>query len=110
MFDNVTDMVKVVWEALPQPVKAGSMAFTIALLRIIYDNKESRAARIVLESALCGAIALATSTLLEAIGLAPGYSTFAGGAIGLVGADQVRAWAKKFAAIQLGNAVKEHKE
>lgn len=76
--------------AIPQPVKAALLAGAVALLRIIYDGKEPRWFRRLLESSLCGFIALGVSYLCQAIGLPSGWEIFLGGAIGLLGADHVR--------------------
>lgn len=83
------------FNSLPEPVKASLIAALIAFLRIFYDNKEPRYVRRFLEAALCGAIALCVAYLIKAIGLPEGWSTFLGGAVGLVGADQVREWARR---------------
>lgn len=50
-----------------------------------------------LECLLCGAISLCVTSLANALGLSADYSTFIGGAVGLLGADQVRMWARKVA-------------
>lgn len=84
--------------ALPEPIKACIAGFGVAFLRVFYDDKEPRMVRRLLESFLCGAIALSIATLAESIGIPTGVSTFAGGAVGLIGADQVREWARRVAA------------
>lgn len=73
------------------------LAAIVALLRILYDGKEPRWTRRLLESALCGAIALAISHLIQALGMSAGWATFLGAAVGLFGADQVREWGRKLA-------------
>lgn len=82
---------------IPEPIRAALLAAFISMLRILYDGKEPRWARRVLEATLCGAIALGVSHLVEAIGMASGWATFLGGAIGLFGADQVREWGRRLA-------------
>lgn len=86
-----------VWDSLPEPMRAALVATAVAMVRVMYDDREPRIVRRVLESVLCGAIALGVAELAEAVGLPSGYATFAGGAIGLLGADQVREWAKRVA-------------
>ena len=78
-------------ESLPEPVRAALLSAVVALLRVMYDGREPRWVRRVLESALCGSIALGVSHLVQAVGAQPGWATFLGAAIGLFGADQVRA-------------------
>lgn len=87
----------VAWELLPGTVKSALLATIVAFLRVMYDGKEPRMTRRLLESVLCGAIALCVASLLAAAGINADYSTFAGGSIGLLGADQVRAWARQIA-------------
>lgn len=85
------------WNALPEPIKGAVLGTAVAFLRVMYDDKEPRLVRRLLESALCGAIALCVSGIAEAAGMPPGTATFAGGAVGLFGADQVRIWARAIA-------------
>lgn len=85
------------WDSLPGTVKSAMLATIVAFLRVMYDGKEPRMTRRLLESVLCGAIALCVASLLAAAGINADYSTFAGGSIGLLGADQVRAWARQIA-------------
>lgn len=87
----------ILWAAIPEPIKAAIIGAAIAFLRIMYDGREPRIVRRLLESALCGAIALCVAYLTEAIGLSNGWAVFLGGAVGLIGADQVREWARRVA-------------
>ena len=82
---------------IPEPIRAALLAALVSILRILYDGKEPRWARRVLEAALCGAIALGIAHLVEALGMSSGWATFLGGAIGLFGADQVREWGRRLA-------------
>lgn len=95
---------------IPEPIKAMIAGFAVAFLRVMYDDREPRMVRRLLEAALCGVIALCVATLAEAIGLDSRVSTFAGGAIGLIGADQVREWAQKFGARHIEGGVCEIKK
>lgn len=81
------------WDLLTEPMRAAIVAAAVALIRVMYDGREPSKLRRLLECALCGAIALSVASLAEAMGIEGDYSTFAGGAIGLLGADTVRAWA-----------------
>lgn len=72
------------------------MAVTIAILRVIYDQQETRFLRVVLEAALCGALALAAKFGVVAAGLNINWAVFIGGCIGYLGIQSVRAIAMKF--------------
>lgn len=85
------------WESLPDPIRAAIVGAAVAMLRVMYDDREPSIVRRLLECSLCGAIALCVSSLAAAVGIEGDYSTFAGGAIGLLGADQVRAWGRRIA-------------
>lgn len=86
-----------VWGALGEPIRAAIVSAVIAYLRVLYDGKEPRLIRRVLEAALCGSIALGVASGVEGMGLPQGFGTFFGAAIGLFGADQVRTWGRKLA-------------
>lgn len=85
------------WMSLPEPIRAALMSMGIAALRIMYDGREPRAVRRVLEMLLCGAVTLAASSAVSAFGLHSDWSIFAGGAIGLLGADKVRELGRRYA-------------
>jgi len=90
-------LVSKVLNSIPEPFRAALLAAIVALLRILYDGKESRWVRRLLEAALCGAIALGVAHLIEAAGMSQGWATFLGASIGLFGADQVREWGRRIA-------------
>lgn len=85
------------WDSLPAPLRAAIAGAFVALLRVMYDDREPRMARRLLECALCGAISLCVALLGRAFEVNPDLSTFAGGAIGLLGADKVRSLARRVA-------------
>ena len=66
------------------------VAVIIAIMRVIYDKDETRPARILLESLICGALSYATSSGIMAAGLDSQWSVFAGGMIGYIGSTTVR--------------------
>ncbi|MGL6245656.1 phage holin, lambda family [Pseudomonas sp.] len=82
---------------ISEPYRAALLGALVALLRVLYDGKEPRWARRILEAALCGLIALGIAHLVQALGLSSGWATFFGGAVGLFGADQVREWGRRMA-------------
>lgn len=71
------------------------MAVMISILRIVYDQQETRMSRIVLESLICGALTVTVGSLLEALGYGQDWYLFCGGAIGFMGSQSVRAFANK---------------
>jgi lambda family phage holin len=83
--------------ALPDTVHAALVGSTVAFLRVMYDDREPSIVRRMFECALCGAISMCIASLAEAAGLSGNYSAFIGGSVGLLGADQVRTWARKLA-------------
>lgn len=97
MPDKYIGLWAAMWDALPDPIRAAIVGAAVALVRVMYDDREPSIVRRLLECTLCGAIALCVASLAEAMGIEGDYSTFAGGAIGLLGADTVRAWATRIA-------------
>lgn len=85
------------WESLPPPARAAIIGTGVAFLRVMYDGNEPSIVRRLLECALCGAIALCVAYLARPLGLSGDIATFAGGAVGLLGADQVRSWGRRLA-------------
>lgn len=84
-------------DLLPEPFRAALLATVVAMLRILYDGKEPRWVRRILEAALCGTIALGVAHGVEAVGMSSGWATFLGASVGLFGADQVREWGRHIA-------------
>jgi lambda family phage holin len=72
----------------------GALSLVIAALRIIYGGGTLR--RVLIESPLCGALALAASHGLALLGIPISTAPFFGGVIALLGVDSTRAAAKKF--------------
>lgn len=81
------------WSAITDPIRAAVVGAFVALIRVMYDDSEPSIVRRLLECALCGAIALCVASGATALGITGDIATFAGGAVGLVGADTVRGWA-----------------
>ena len=67
------------------------MAVLMAVLRIVYDHKETRPLRILIEALLCGALSLTASSGIKAFGMGIDWAIFAGGCIGYFGPLTVRA-------------------
>ena len=84
------------WESIPVPIRAALLAAIVALLRVYYDNNEPRTLRRLIEAGLCGAISFGLAEGLVAASVPPGMATFAGGFVGLLGADKAREVARKY--------------
>ena len=91
---DTTDAIMKLINMLPEPFRASALAAMVAFVRVMYDGKEPRLMRRVLESVLCGLIALSIAYMIEALGMSGNWATFIGGAVGLFGADQVRRWGR----------------
>ncbi|WP_051299010.1 phage holin, lambda family [Marinobacterium litorale] len=80
---------------IPPSVQGVLMAVVIAILRVVYDQKETSIVRIILEGALCGSLAMTASTAIEALGYDQNWVIFFGGMIGFIGSTTIRAIAIK---------------
>lgn len=71
-------------------VQGAIMASLISILRILYDEKNTKPARIILESLICGALSLCITSIIEIFKLPPSASITLGGAIGFIGVTALR--------------------
>lgn len=81
---------------IPPTLQGAIMAFVISLLRVIYDEQESKWTRKLLESLICAGLTLAAGGAVRAMGLDTAWVLFVGGLIGFMGADFVREKAKAY--------------
>lgn len=72
------------------------MAAVISALRVIYEKEETTFIRVVLESLICGFLTVAVGSLLDAMGFGQNWYLGAGGIIGFMGSQSVRAMANKY--------------
>ena len=73
------------------PATAGFlMAIFISCLRVVYDKDDARFMRILLESSICGALALTINSGVMAMGFGPNWAIFIGGTVGYIGSVKVR--------------------
>ena len=80
MPDKNPDFWAQVWLVLSTPLWQGAiMAFTITLLRVLYEAKEPNKWRIVFEALICGALSLSASSIIEWMEWPPSLSVAAGG-------------------------------
>jgi lambda family phage holin len=76
--------------SLSAATKGAIMAFFIAYLRIMYDGKETRRIRTLLEALLCGSLSLCATSVIKWMSLPPDMAIAIGGAIGFVGVNTMR--------------------
>ena len=87
---------------IPPEISGALMAVFISILRVIYDQRETKPMRIVLESLICGALSLTASSGILALGLNMNWAIFAGGTIGYLGSESVRSFAIKIISKKTG--------
>ena len=87
-----------VWQAITSaPTLQGALlASVIALLRILYDDRETRRMRIALESALCGCLTLCSGAVIRWAGLPEELAIAVGGAVGFLGVTALREFALRW--------------
>lgn len=88
---------------LPPMLTGVLMAMILAPLRLIYDNKETKVTRIVLESLICGALTLTVGGAVIALELNMYWALFAGGVIGNMGSTTVRNLALRLIKREIGD-------
>lgn len=74
-----------------------ALAAVLSYLRILYDDTEPRWDRRLLEAALGGVLAFLVGVGAEKFGLAGGYSYAVAGVVGVLGIEQVRQMATRWA-------------
>ena len=73
------------------------MAFFIALFRICYVGKERKKLRVLVESTLCGLIAVASESVFDYLQMPIKLSVALGAIVALFGIDKVRELALRYA-------------
>lgn len=90
-----------VWLALLDALNthglAGLMAFVLGYLRIIYDDRESRPMRQFIEAMLGACITVVVGLSAEHFGMSSGWAYACAGFTGVLGVNQVRVLAQKWA-------------
>ena len=79
------------------------LAFMLAILRSLYDAKEEKWTRIMLEGGICAALTFACHSALVWVGLPDGLIVFVGGFIGYIGATKFREFILRFVVKKLDN-------
>jgi lambda family phage holin len=104
--DKMNDKDPQLWATLAQwasenapAILAPALSFVIAGLRVIYGGGERR--QVFLEAALCGLATVSIVPALEWLGLPQSMATFAGGMVGFVGVEKLRAYADKLIGLKV---------
>ncbi len=71
-------------------LQGAMMATIIATLRVLYDEKNTKPTRIILEALICGALSLCISGIIEIFQLPNSAGITLGGAIGFIGVNTLR--------------------
>ncbi|WP_158074740.1 phage holin, lambda family [Rodentibacter mrazii] len=93
---NLWAMIAAYIQANLNAIHSFMMAFFIAIFRICYIGKERKKTRVIVESILCGLIAVASESVLEYLALPPKLSVAIGAIVALLGIDKVRAMALRY--------------
>jgi len=72
------------------------MAAIISALRVVYEKEETTFIRITLESLICGFLTVAAGSIFDAMGFGQNWYLGAGGIIGFMGSQSVRALANTY--------------
>lgn len=85
------------WAALHMnSVYSFIFTFVIAFLRICYVGKERKCWRVLVESTLCGTLAVASESIFEYLSMPSKLAIALGAIIAMLGVDQVRSFAKNY--------------
>lgn len=102
MLEKLSDLLDLLGQVSPA-WQGFFMAIVISVLRILYDGKEKKWQRIVLESLICGCLTLGVFAVIAWLKLPLFLSVAAGGAIGFLGVMQLRALALKYLNIRVSD-------
>ena len=102
MPDKYTSAWPALIEALNTHGLAGLLAFVLGYLRIIYDDRESRPMRQFIEALLGACITVVVGLTAENFGMSSGWAYASAGFTGVLGVNQVRQLAKRWANSKVG--------
>ncbi|UYZ83186.1 phage holin, lambda family [Entomomonas sp. E2T0] len=71
-------------------IQGAVMAAIMAILRLLYDENETKPIRIALEAVTCGAMSLCITSIVEIFNLPQSAVITIGGAIGFIGVTALR--------------------
>lgn len=99
MHDNPPGFFETLRAAFDAHGVSALMAFALSYFRVLYDDKEPKPVRQLLEALLGGMIVLLVGLSCDELGMSRGWSYVAAGIVGTLGVNWVRtiarAWAKK---------------
>lgn len=82
-------------DSVPPWIGGFVFSFVLSFVRVIYEKEETTFVRIMLESLICGALTVATGSILEQMGYGQHWYLGVGGIIGFMGTQSVRALANR---------------
>lgn len=90
--------------ALREHGLAVALAFFLSYVRILYDDRESNPVRQLLEALLGALLVFLVGLAAENFGMSGGWSYAVAGFVGVLGVNQVRTMARKWAAKKVESA------
>lgn len=81
---------------IPAAVLGAFMAAIVAVLRVVYDQQETKPMRIGLEGTLCGLLTLSAGSVIQWLNMPESIAIGLGGFIGFVGVVKLREWADSY--------------
>lgn len=99
---QIMDTIKSAMDAAHPGWGGFMMAVMISVVRVIYDRDETSFMRIMMESVICGFLSVAAGSAMSAMGYGESWYLFAGGTIGFLGSQVIRAFAYKFISRKVG--------
>ena len=94
---NLWAILLALYHQHPNAINSFVMAFFIALFRICYVGKERKKLRVLVESTLCGLIAVASESVFDYLQMPIKLSVALGAIVALFGIDKVREMALRYA-------------
>lgn len=83
------------WMGQSYVFQAVVMTVVMAVLRVLYDDKETKWERIFLEAGMCGLITCCAAALLSYFSLPNTLIVTIGGTVGFLGVNEIRAVIKR---------------
>ncbi len=74
--------------ALPPTVQASIMGACVAVVRVMYDQEETKPMRIIMEGVICGFLCITVSHGIKALGLDENWIRFSGAPLAILDLTQ----------------------
>jgi len=104
--DSFIDQALKIIDMAPPWFGAMLMAIFIAVLRVVYDRKESSKMRMAMEGLICGSLTVTVSSGAMALGYGVHWYMFIGGFIGFVGSQTIRSIALSLLNKKVNSSIK----